>query len=83
LIKLQLGKLALTLPLADIITSQQKQNRIGILPVAIEHVLAVEQLPAHHRDPFDRLLIAQAMVEGATLLSGDPAFAAYSVAVAW
>ena len=43
-----------------------------ILPVAQAHVLALEQLPAHHKDPFDRILVAQALVEGATLISADP-----------
>jgi len=82
-IKLQLDKLTLSMPLADIIANQQKQNRIDVLPVTLDHVLAVEQLPAHHKDPFDRPLIAQATVEGATLLSGDPVFAAYSVSTVW
>jgi PIN domain nuclease of toxin-antitoxin system len=82
-IKSHLGKLTLRMPLVDIITNQQRQNQIDILPVLFDHVLAVEQLPAHHKDPFDRLLIAQATVESATLLSSDPVFAAYSVSVFW
>ena len=63
-IKLQLGKLRLALPLADIITGQQQSNNIEILPVNLAHVLALGSLPGHHKDPFDRLLIAQTNVEG-------------------
>src|SRR5882724_8994256 len=63
-IKAQLGKLSLRLALADIFT-QQQANGLRILPVTLEHVLAVEGLPTFHKDPFDRLLVAQANVEGA------------------
>jgi PIN domain nuclease of toxin-antitoxin system len=63
-IKAQLGKLTLRLPLADIV-SQQQANGLRVLAVDLAHVLAVERLPALHKDPFDRLLIAQANVEGA------------------
>jgi PIN domain nuclease of toxin-antitoxin system len=82
-IKLQLGKLKLILPLADIIESQQQGNNIEILPVLLQHVLALQSLPAHHKDPFDRLLIAQANVEEAILVSSDPIFAQYVVNVVW
>ncbi|MDO8185352.1 type II toxin-antitoxin system VapC family toxin [Conexibacter sp. JD483] len=53
------------------------------LPVTVAHAEAVEQLPWHHRDPFDRLLIAQALAEGATLVSRDEQFAAYGVPLVW
>lgn len=82
-IKLQLGKLKLDLPLAEIIESQQQRNNIEILPVLLTHVLALQSLPAHHKDPFDRLLIAQANVEEAALASSDPVFAKYAVNVLW
>ncbi|MDQ3013808.1 MAG: type II toxin-antitoxin system VapC family toxin, partial [Acidobacteriota bacterium] len=65
-IKHQLGKLPLRLPLADIIKGQQQSNGIVLLPVLAEHVLALDQLPSHHKDPFDRLLLAQANSEMAT-----------------
>jgi len=81
-IKLQLGKLRLALPLKEIIETQQQTNSIEILPVTLAHVLALENLPAYHKDPFDRLLVAQAMVEGAVLVSGDPNIAKYGVQVA-
>ena len=82
-IKLQLGKLDLRLPLAEVIASQQQTNEIQVLPVALGHVLALQDLPAHHKDPFDRLLIAQANVEEAVLVSHDPVFAHYPVKVLW
>ena len=82
-IKLQLGKLKLSMPLAEIIESQQQRNNIEILPVLLPHVLALQSLPAHHKDPFDRLLIAQANVEEAILVSNDPVFAQYVVKVVW
>ncbi len=53
------------------------------LPVSAEHAAAVEHLPLHHRDPFDRLLIAQAMLEGATLVSADDKLRAYDVPILW
>jgi PIN domain nuclease of toxin-antitoxin system len=82
-IKLQLGKLHLRLPLADVVGEQQQTNEIQVLPVALGHVLALQNLPAHHRDPFDRLLIAQANAEEAVLISHDPVFAHYPVKVLW
>jgi PIN domain nuclease of toxin-antitoxin system len=82
-IKLQLGKLNLRLPLAAVLASQQQSNDIQVLPVVLGHVLALQDLPAHHKDPFDRLLIAQANVEEAVLISHDPVFAHYAVKVLW
>ena len=51
------------------------------LPVTVRHGLAVGQLPLHHQDPFDRLLIAQSRLEGLTIVTADQAFAAYNVPV--
>ncbi|HWP49701.1 MAG TPA: type II toxin-antitoxin system VapC family toxin [Candidatus Limnocylindrales bacterium] len=82
-IKLQLDKLRLTLPLAEMIESQQQTNNIEVLPITLTHVLTLGELPSHHKDPFDRLLIAQAKVEGAVLVSKDPIFAMYSIQVLW
>jgi PIN domain nuclease of toxin-antitoxin system len=80
-IKQQLGKLKLNLPLAEIIASQQRRNGIEILPVSLAHVLEVDDLPGHHKDPFDRLLVAPANVEQAVLISNDPIFSRYVVNV--
>lgn len=82
-IKLQLGKLKLTLPLAEIIEGQERANNIQLLPVVLEHVLELANLPRHHKDPFDRLLIAQGIVEGAAIVSNDPEFPKYPVRVLW
>ena len=81
-IKVQLGKLALRLPLADIVR-QQQANGLRVLPVALVHAMAVEGLPAIHKDPFDRVLIAQANAEGAELVSADPVVRHYPVRVLW
>ena len=82
-IKLQLGKLHLRLALADVVSEQQQTNDIQVLSVALGHVLALQNLPAHHKNPFDRLLIAQANAEEAVLISHDPVFAHYPVRVLW
>ncbi len=82
-IKRQLGKLDLRLPMAEIVAHQQKTNGIALLPIFQEHILALEALPFHHRDPFDRLLVAQALVEGAALVSGDPVLKSYPVDIRW
>lgn len=78
-IKVQVGKLKLGLPLRELVESQVEANEFTILPVELEHVLALDALPLHHKDPFDRLLIAQSIHEDITLVSVDPEFPAYSV----
>lgn len=78
-IKLQLGKLKLRLSLAEVIDGQQQTNGVEILPIKLEHVLALDELPAHHKDPFDRLLAAQAHTEDAALISEDPMFTRYPI----
>lgn len=82
-IKLQLGKLTLNRALLEIIESQQQINQIEVLPVKLDHVLALDILPVIHKDPFDRLLVAQAKGEKATLVSRDPIVAQYPVNVTW
>ena len=59
--------------------------RIGKLPLPVlhSHALAVASLPSHHRDPFDRLLVAQAMTEGLPLMTGDPVMRAYDAELIW
>lgn len=78
-IKIQLGKLKLSLPLKELIKNQQEANDLTISPVALAHVLALDALPYHHKDPFDRLLIAQSIEEGLTIVTADSQFSAYSV----
>jgi len=82
-IKMQLGKLALRLPLADVLRDQQQQNGLVLEPVTLEDILALSALPALHRDPFDRLINAQANRGGFHLVTHDPELARYPVAVLW
>jgi PIN domain nuclease of toxin-antitoxin system len=82
-IKLQLGKLTFDLPLSELITSQQQTNGLQILPIQLEHILALGDLPNHHRDPFDRLLVAQSMVEQMAILSADIVLDSYPVQRIW
>ena len=58
-------------------------GRMVELPIAIGHAMKAGRLPLHHRDPFDRMLVAQAQLEGARLVTHDRAFAAYDVDVLW
>ena len=78
-IKIQLGKLKLSLPLKELVKNQQETNDLTVSPVALTHVLALDALPFHHKDPFDRLLIAQGILEGLTVVTADSQFSAYSV----
>ena len=80
-IKQQFGKLKLRLSLSELIDNQKQNNGIEILPINLEHVLFLDNLPLHHKDPFDRLLIAQASVENMKLLSADPFFTRYPIEV--
>ena len=82
-IKIGLGELPLSLPLAEIIRDQQARHGLQILPITPAHVYALDVLPTHHKDPFDRLLIAQALTEGLSLASVDGIFSSYPVAVIW
>ena len=76
-IKAAVGKLVVPEDLQAKITDAGVRS----LALAAAHGLAVAQLPTHHRDPFDRLLIAQAMTEGLTLVTADPNFAAYDLPI--
>lgn len=82
-IKIQIGKLRLRTSLEEIITEQQNTNQFEILPVSLSHVLEVGNLPLHHRDPFDRLLISQARIEAIPLLSRDERMQDYDVSLMW
>lgn len=80
-IKISIGKLELMDSLTDIENTLRQQG-IHMLPIYTPHLQQLLGLPFHHRDPFDRLLIAQAFAEGMTLVSDDATFAAYSVPLA-
>ena len=82
-IKISLGKLDLPRSLPDIITTQMAENQVKILPIELSHIYALDQLPLYHRDPFDRLIIAQSLAEKMPIASIDKAFDAYSVERIW
>jgi PIN domain nuclease of toxin-antitoxin system len=83
LIKTQAGKLPLPEPAGPYLVKKLVQNQIELLPVTLDHVLGIESLPMHHRDPFDRLLIAQSIKEKWPIITVDPWFTRYKVEVIW
>ncbi len=82
-IKVSLGKLTLDQPFETMIPQQLAQNGIEVLQIEFLHVAVVANLPFHHRDPFDRLIVAQANVEGMSIISSDEMLAAYGVTRLW
>jgi PIN domain nuclease of toxin-antitoxin system len=82
-IKQNLGKLSLHQSLSNILLDQVQRNDLKILPIQVEHILALSRLTHAHKDPFDRMLITQANVEKMTLLSADSVFKHYDVDVFW
>jgi PIN domain nuclease of toxin-antitoxin system len=78
-IKYSLGQLALPAPPAEYVPERMLQTGVTGLPVEHRHALAVAALPPHHRDPFDRILVAQAMVESLPLLTADPQLTSYGI----
>jgi PIN domain nuclease of toxin-antitoxin system len=83
MIKTQAGKLALPASPAYLIKSQCRTNGIRVLPIRLSHVLGLSDLPRHHKDPFDRLLVAQAIAGHLVVLSHDPQIARYPLQVVW
>jgi len=82
-IKHSLGKLTLPAPPAKYVPEQIAKTGVTPLPVEHSHALRVASLPPHHRDPFDRLLVAQAQLEGARLVTSDRQFAPYGIPIEW
>ena len=82
-IKIHIGKMTLTEPLSVKISRQLEQNQIHLLPIHPEHIYQLSELPDHHRDPFDRLLIAQANVEQMTLVTTDASILDYDITTLW
>lgn len=82
-IKISIGKYALTEPVDQFFVREIAVNQFDILPIQPGHVAPLTNLPFHHRDPFDRLLIAQAIVEQIPVVSADAAFDAYPVQRLW
>ena len=82
-IKISLGKYALPAPFASFWDEQLRINDFSLLPISVAHAEQVVNLPFHHRDPFDRLIIAQALVGGLPVVSSDNAFDRYGVTRIW
>ena len=82
-IKFATGRLVLPLAPEEYIVSRLAENGISPLPIHQEHALRAASLPPHHRDPFDRMLVAQAKVEGFKLMTVDRILAEYEVEIFW
>ncbi len=82
-IKCQLEKLTLAMPVEELVNKNVQENNFKILAIELAHISHLAKLPPHHKDPFDRIIIAQAMLEGLTIVTADHAFAAYTVPVVW
>ncbi len=83
LIKVQSGKWNFPRPAGPYVLGKLAENRIKTLTISVDHLLALERLPMHHRDPFDRILIAQGMEEDWPIITADPMFKQYPVQVIW
>jgi PIN domain nuclease of toxin-antitoxin system len=83
LVKVQIGKLPLPKPTGDYLQRQLAKNAVRVLPIQLRHVLRLEQLPPHHRDPFDRILIAQSLEEELPIMTADPLMKNYAVTLVW
>ncbi len=82
-IKSQLGKIKLNIPLAKLVEGQQNSNGLLLMPVNASHVYALGNLPSIHKDPFDRMIVAQARVESLCLISHDSTLKKYPVDIMW
>jgi len=82
-IKQKIGKLQMQVTLEEMIQTQQRDNNLTILPVQLSHIYALQSIPFHHNDPFDRLLLAQAIFEEMTFVSADNQLSQYSVEIVW
>lgn len=82
-IKMQLGKLRLTHSIKDLISTHRATYDLQILPIFLNHIFELDNLPVHHRDPFDRILIAQANAENQVIVTKDQIFEEYPVQLLW
>ncbi|GAB4303314.1 MAG: type II toxin-antitoxin system VapC family toxin [Geminocystis sp.] len=82
-IKISINKLHFDNPLSQIITKQRNINNLQILSIELEHIWELKNLPLHHKDPFDRILIAQAIIEKIPILTIDSIFQNYSINTIW
>jgi len=82
-IKVGLKKLSLSLPFRDWMAQALTDLSLSILPITVEYADAQAALPYHHKDPFDRLLVAQAKIEGIAIVSGDILLDSYRIKRLW
>ena len=82
-IKVQIGKLKLGAPLADLIDQEIRVNRLRLLAISYDDIMRLDSLPMHHRDPFDRMIIAQTLTGGFHLVADDSEFPPYGVPIFW
>lgn len=82
-IKQSIGKLSFGLPFKAVLVERLKQNQVEMLDISLDHIEVVASLPLHHRDPFDRLIIAQGIVENIPIVSADSVFDTYPVTRVW
>ena len=82
-IKVSIGKLELLQPYNQLIPQQLEENDINILQIELSHLTTVVELPFYHRDPFDRLIIAQALTEDLPVVSPDSLFSQYAIKLIW
>jgi PIN domain nuclease of toxin-antitoxin system len=82
-VKATRGKLPFPQPAAPYLREQTRQTRIEVLPILVSHVFRLESLPMRHRDPFDRILVAQALEERIPLVTRDRILDAYGVKTLW
>lgn len=82
-IKTSIGKLELLRPFDQLIPAQLEENRIDVLPIELNHLSKIINLEFHHRDPFDRLIIAQSITEKIPVITSDATFAKYPVDIIW
>ena len=82
-IKASLGKLTLAQPLAAMLREQLRANGVALLPLTLDHVEIVAGMPFHHRDPFDRIIVAQSLHERAPLVTADAILERYGIERIW
>jgi PIN domain nuclease of toxin-antitoxin system len=82
-IKVSTGKLTVSQPVDQFFAEEMYANSVQMLPITLAHIARVSTLPFHHRDPFDRILIAQSLTENMALVSADAALDAYSIVRLW
>lgn len=82
-IEVSSGKLSVAQPVDDFFADQMRRLSLRLLPISLAHVARVATLPFHHRDPFDRMLVAQSLTENMSIVSADSVLDTYGVTRLW